>query len=98
MCPGLGYELAQDTRFCTSVSSGVNGGKISGGFLHKALSNVLDTWTSLLSTLCLHAFPGILRMLSESALRYWGVSFSLCDLKFQIFLLPVFSHLKTKFV
>ena len=42
MCPGLGYELAQDTRFCTSVSSGVNGGRFQ---VHSSAKHLVTFWT-----------------------------------------------------
>ena len=66
-CQGLGYELAQDTRFCISVPSCVNGGR----FQVDSFTKHLDTWTNLLSILCLHAFSIILWILSASALGYW---------------------------
>lgn len=87
------WTCPRHLRFCASVFSCVDG----GGFQAECSTEHLVTfWLHGQVCFLLWDIPLILWILSVPALSYWDVSPFLCNLKLQIFLLPVCSHLKKK--
>lgn len=68
MCHGLGYELAQDTRFCISVSSCVNGGRFQ---VDSSTKHLVTFWIH--GQICFppHAFKPFLSSCEFSEHQLW---------------------------
>lgn len=87
------WTCPRHLRFCPSVFSCVDG----GGFQADCSTEHLVTfWLHGQVCFLLLDISLILWILSVPALSYWDVSPFLCNLKPQIFLLPVCGHLKKK--